>query len=168
MRSFNSPSRRAHFPARLRELFTPPTAARHTAEPVDRTHQSYRGAVGGAIAGRNSPQALFPASKAAEDCRTPRRWRAVCRGRFFRRALPDFFSLASPGEERAGVRRPMAFSDLPLSPARSPLGRSEGVETPSGDFVPAGRTSPFLPKNWPIEVLKFFLHFLKDGYASKN
>jgi ATP-dependent helicase/nuclease subunit B len=40
--------------------------------------------------------------------------------------LPAFFSLASPKEERAGVRSPIVLKSNPLAPALSPLGQGEG------------------------------------------
>ena len=43
------------------------------------------------------------------------------------RALPPFFSLSSPKEERVGVRRPLFSRSNPLTPALSPLKRGEGV-----------------------------------------
>jgi ATP-dependent helicase/DNAse subunit B len=55
--------------------------------------------------------------------------------------LPAHFSLASPKEERAGVRIPIVLKSNPLAPALSPLGRGEGEEQKrSGALIiaPAG------------------------------
>jgi ATP-dependent helicase/nuclease subunit B len=55
--------------------------------------------------------------------------------------LPAISSLASPKEERAGVRSPIVSKSNPLAPALSPLGRGEGEEPKiSGalKIVPAG------------------------------
>ena len=52
------------------------------------------------------------------------------KSRGYIRALPPFFSLSSPKEERVGVRSLLFPRSNPLTPALSPLRRGEGVGIP--------------------------------------